>query len=114
MHNRSRHSWARQFLFPYSGEEALAPRQAARVLLAWAVIIPFVMACVMLLLTAILAVPMQEIAIDILFTFLSGVFIFGGLGVLVVAANNWLARVRRARQATGASNTGGVRHGSKR
>lgn len=114
MWNRTRYPLARQFLFPYSGEDALTSRQAARVLLAWAVAVPLVMACVTLLLTALLAVPPQEMAIDSLFAFLSGVFIFGGLGVLVVAANNWLARFRRARHATGASNTSGVRHGSKR
>jgi len=114
MQNRTRHSVARQFLFPYSGEEALTPRQAARVLLAWAAAIPLVMACGTLLLAALLAVSWQEIAIDGLFTFLSGVFIFGGLGVLVVVTNNWSAHVRRARQAAGASNTSGVRHGSKR
>jgi len=114
MQNRSQYPLARQLLFPYSGEEALTPRRAARVLLAWALVIPLLLASGMLLLAVIMALSLREIAIYGLFTFLSGVFIFGGLGVLVVVTNNWSAHVRRTRQAAGASNTSGVRHGSKR
>lgn len=114
MRSRTRYPLARQFLFPYSGENALTPKQAVRVLLAWAVAVPLIIACAALLFTALLAVSPREMAIDALFAFLSGVFIFGGLGVLVVVTNNWLAHVRRTRHATGASNTSGVRHGSKR
>jgi len=39
-----------------------------------------------------------------LFVILSGVGVFGGLGVLVVVTNNNSARIRQAKKVTGMSN----------
>src|SRR5438105_9432792 len=102
----------RRLLFPYSGDEALSFKQSLRVLLAWMVFLPLLMSLCTLMLAAIFAYPLQKIGLFFLFTFLSGFFIFGSLGVLVVITNNSSARIRQARRASNVHNTQGGRYGS--
>ena len=104
---RDRHTLFRRLLFPYSGEEALSLKQSLRVLLAWMVFLPIIMALCTLLLTATFSYPLERIGMLFVFTFLSGFFIFGGLGILVVLVNNSSARIREKRNATNGHNTNG-------
>ncbi len=112
-----RYPLLRRILFPYSGEDALSFKQSMRVLLGWAVVIPLAISLCPLLLAAPLSYSFQRMAWLILFAFLSGVFIFGGLGLLVVVTNNKSARIRQAKKVTRvsnikASNTSGDMYGS--
>ena len=102
----------RRLLFPYSGDEALSFKQSLRVLLAWMVILPLLMSLSTVVLAAIFSYPLQKIGLFFLFTFLSGFFIFGGLGMLVVITNNSSARIRQARKANDVHDTQGGGYGS--
>ena len=109
---RHNQTFLRRLLFPYSGTEPLSLKQSLRVLLAWIVLVPLLMSLCTLLLLAIFAYPLQKIVTFLLFTFFSGFFIFGGLGVLVVIANNTSARIRLRQAASNDHNTTGGRYGS--
>jgi len=109
---QSRQRLLRRLLFPYSGDEALSFKQGLRVLLAWMVILPLLMSLSTVVLAVIFSYPLQKIGLFFLFTFLSGFFIFGGLGMLVVITNNSSARIRQARKASNVHNTQGGRYGS--
>ena len=112
MQNPPRYTLWRRILFPYNGDEALTFKQSMRVLFAWMVCIPLLMSLCTLGLTATFAYSLQNIAMFLLFTFLSGCFIFGSLGLLVVITNNASARVRQKRKAANLNNTHGGRYGS--
>jgi hypothetical protein len=99
-------------LFPYSGEEALSGKQSLRVLSGWMLFLPLILSLCALIPAALFSYSLQKIAMLFLFAFLSGFFIFGGLGLLVVVVNNKSAHIRQARKVTGASNTTGDRYGS--
>jgi hypothetical protein len=114
MQHRRRYALFRRVLFPYDGVEALTWKQVVRVLLGWILIVPLILSCCTLILTLIFGTPLQQIEGDVLFTFLSIAFIFGSLGVLVVITNNLSAHVRQRKKTSSASNTSGVRYGSKR
>jgi hypothetical protein len=88
-----------------------------RVLLAWVVLIPLIISLCPLILATLFSYSFPRMAWLVLFAFLSGVFIFGSLGVLIVVTNNKLARIRQAKRVTGlsnikASNTSGDMYGS--
>lgn len=113
--NQPRYTLFRRLLFPFSGEESLTFKQSIRVLLAWMIVLPLILSLCPLALTATFAYSLQKMATLFLFAFLSGFFIFGGLGVLVVIVNNQSARIRQRRASqriTRISNTSGGRHGS--
>lgn len=114
MQRPPRYTLMRRILFPYSGEEGLSFKQSLRVLLAWAILVPLIMSLCSLVLTLLFAYSLQKIGMYMLFTFLSGFFIFGGLGLLVVIVNNQSARIRQARRDARASNTSGDFYGSER
>lgn len=97
--NVARYPFFRRILFPYSGEEPLSVRQSLRVMLAWILLFPLAMSLGTLGFTALLALPLSEMAGFCLFAFLSGVFIFGCLGLLIVNMSNRAARFRQARRA---------------
>ena len=87
----------RRFLFPYDGEDALSLRQSLRVMLAWAILLPLIM--------TLLTIPValwvdnsswQHVLSMLVFAFLSGMGIFGILGLLIIVVNNQSARIRRA------------------
>ena len=101
---RTHQSLFRRVLFPYSGEEALKPRQALRVLLAWAIPIPLSMSLCTLALSALLALTASKALLLFVLAFLSGVLVFGILGWLVVSMNNRSAHLRQAGRATGTNN----------
>lgn len=101
---RTHQSLFRRILFPYSGEEALKPGQALRVILAWAIPIPLSMSLCSLAFSALLAFTAHKTLLLFALAFLSGVLIFGFLGWLVVSMNNRAASLRQARRASGVSN----------
>ena len=97
-------SLLRRVLFPYSGEEALTPRQGLRVFLAWAIPIPLSMSLCALAFSGLLALTATKALLLFALAFLSGVLVFGILGWLVVGMNNRAAQLRQARRATGTNN----------
>jgi hypothetical protein len=107
-----RYPLLRRILFPYSGEDVLSFKQSVRVLLAWIVFIPLTISLCALILAALFSYSFQKMAWLFLFAFLSGIFIFGSLGVLIVVTNNKSARIRQAENITGVSNTSGDMYGS--
>jgi hypothetical protein len=100
-----RYSLLRRILFPFSGEDALSFKQCLRVLLAWAVFFPLILSLCSLLFAAAFSYSFQRMAWLFLFAFLSGVIIFGSLGMLVVLTNNKSAHIRQAKEVTGVSNS---------
>jgi hypothetical protein len=85
----------RRVLYPYSGEQPLSLKQGLRVLLGWMLFFPLTMSLLALVLTIILLYPLQKIVLYAIFSFLLGVFIFGLLGLLVVALSNKAARLHQ-------------------
>jgi len=96
MQNSRRFPLMQRFLFPYNGEDALSLRQGARVMLAWALLLPGIMSLLIALIAALAASSWQRIAIMFAFAFVSGMCIFGILGLLIILVNNQSARIRRA------------------
>lgn len=96
MQNPSRFSAMRRLLFPYSGEDPLTPKQSLRVVLAWVLLFSLPISLCVLLLTSMEGYSAQEIASKVVFTFLSGAFIFGMLSVLIVVMSNRAAHIRQA------------------
>ena len=96
MQKPPRYGLIRRLLFPYSGEEPLTFRQSVRVMLAWALLIPLIIALLVLAVTLPAAISLQRVLAFFVIAFLSGVGIFGILGLLVVLFNNHAARVRQA------------------
>jgi hypothetical protein len=92
MQHKSRYRLMRRILFPYSGEQPLSLMQSLRVMLAWMLFFPLGMSLLTLTITVIGSYPIQKMVILVIFTFLSGVFIFGLLGLLVVGMGNKAAR----------------------
>ncbi len=85
-----------RFLFPYNGEDPLTPRQGARVMLAWAILLPLIMSLLIALIGLLAASSWQRILALFAFAFFSGMSIFGILGMLIILVNNRSARIRRA------------------
>jgi hypothetical protein len=85
-----------RFLFPYSGEDALSFKQGARVMLAWAILLPLFMSLLVALLVLLSAPSWQRMLTLFAFAFFSGMCIFGLLGLLIILVNNRSARIRRA------------------
>ena len=85
-----------RFLFPYNGEDPLTPRQGARVMLAWAILLPLIMSLLIALIGLLAASSWQRILELFAFAFFSGMSIFGILGLLIILVNNRSARIRRA------------------
>lgn len=85
-----------RFLFPYNGEDVLSPRQGARVMLAWAILLPLFMSLLIALVALLAASSWQRILTLFAFAFFSGMCVFGILGLLIILVNNQSARIRRA------------------
>ena len=96
MQKTPRYSLMQRLLFPYSGEEPLTFRQSVRVMLAWALLIPLTISLLVLAVALPTVISLQRVLTYFVIAFLSGVGIFGILGLLVVLFNNHAARVRRA------------------
>ena len=95
MQHRPRYRLMRRILYPYNGEQPLSLRQSLRVLLAWMLFFPLTMSLLALVLTIIELYPVQKIVLFVILSFLSGVFIFGLLGLLVVTMSNKAARLHQ-------------------
>ncbi len=95
MQHKPRYKLTRRILFPYSGEEPLSFKQSLRVVLAWILFFPFFMSLLTLVITIFGSYTLQRIVELVIFTFLSGVFIFGLLGLLIVTMSNKAARFRQ-------------------
>ena len=95
MQRRPRYRLMRRILYPYNGEQPLSLRQSLRVLLAWMLFFPLTMAFLALVLTNIELYPVQKIVLFVIISFLSGVFIFGLFGLLIVTMSNKAARLHQ-------------------
>ena len=95
MQHRPRYRLMRRILYPYNGEQPLSLKQSLRVLLAWMLFFPLGMSLLALVLTIIELYPVQKIVLFVILSFLSGVFIFGLLGLLVVTMSNKAARLHQ-------------------
>ena len=95
MQNPQHYTLMRRILFPYNGEEPLSARQGTRVVLAWALLFPLVMSIITLLIAVLASFTLPKMVLFFVFTFLSGFFIFGILGVVVVSMSNRSARIRQ-------------------
>jgi len=95
MQNQPRYSLARRILFPYSGEEPLTLRQGLRVIMAWALFFSLSMSLCTLLICLLWAFPLHKTILFLLFTFLSGFFVFSILGWITVSLSNRAAHIRQ-------------------
>ena len=95
MQNQPRYRLARRILFPYSGEEPLTRRQALRVIVAWALFFSLSMSLCTLLICVFGSFSLHKTVLSLLFTVLSGFFIFGMLGWFTVSMSNRAARIRQ-------------------
>ena len=95
MQHRPRYRLMRRILYPYNGDQPLSLRQGLRVLLAWMLFFPLTMAFLALVLTIIELYPIQKIVLFVIISFLSGVFIFGLFGLLIVTMSNKAARLHQ-------------------
>jgi len=95
MQHTPRYRLMRRILYPYNGEQPLSFKQSLRVLLAWMLFFPLTMSLLALVLTIIELYPVQKIVLFVIVSFLSGVFIFGLFGLLVVTMSNKAARLHQ-------------------
>ena len=93
MQHRPRYRFMRRILFPYEGDQPLSLKQSVRVMLGWMLFFPLTMSLLALLLTIIELYPLQKIVLYVIVSFLSGVFIFGLFGLLVISMSNKAARL---------------------
>ena len=96
MQHTPKYTLMRRILYPYSGEQPLSLRQSLRVVLAWMLFFPVCMSLLTLAIAVIGSFSIHRMVILVIFTFLSGVFIFGLLGVLIVTMSNKAARLHQA------------------
>jgi antibiotic biosynthesis monooxygenase (ABM) superfamily enzyme len=94
--SQQQYSLLRRILFPYSGEEPLTFKQATRVVLAWALLFPFIMSIVTLMIAVLASFTLPKTVLFFAFTFISGFCIFGILALVVVSMSNRSARIRQA------------------
>jgi len=93
MLDRPRFLLFRRLLFPYTGEEPLTRAQGRRVIVSWALVFSLVLSFATLpAILIIKTVSMQELALILLLTFLTGVVIFGAMAWFVVIMVNRSAR----------------------
>jgi hypothetical protein len=93
MLDRPRFLLFRRLLFPYTGEEPLTRAQGRRVIVSWALVFSLVLSVATLpAILIIKAVSMQELALILLLTFLTGIVIFGAMAWFVVIMVNRSAR----------------------
>jgi hypothetical protein len=95
MQHMPRYRLMRRILYPYNGEQPLSLKQSLRVMLAWMLFFPICMSLLTLAIAVIGLYSVQKMIIFVIFTFLSGVFIFGLLGLLVVTLSNKAARLHQ-------------------
>jgi hypothetical protein len=95
MQHTPRYRLMRRILYPYSGEQPLSLKQSLRVMLAWMLFFPICMSLLTLAIAIIGSFTVQKMVVLVIFTFLSGVFIFGLLGLLVVSMSNKAARLHQ-------------------
>jgi len=95
MQHRPRYRLMRRILFPFNGEQPLSLKQSLRVLLGWMLFFPLTMSLLALILTVIELYPVQKIVLFVIISFLSGVFVFGLFGLLIVTMSNKAARLHQ-------------------
>ncbi len=95
MQHTPRYRLMRRILYPYSGEQPLSLRQSLRVMLAWMLFFPMGMSLLTLAIAIIGSYSVQKMEILVIFAFLSGAFIFGSLGLLIVTMSNKAARLHQ-------------------
>ncbi len=95
MQHAPRYMLMRRILYPYSGEEPLSLKQGLRVVLAWMLFFPLCMCLLTLALAFFESFTLQRMVMLLIFVSLSGVVIFGILGLLIVSMGNKAARFRQ-------------------
>jgi lipopolysaccharide export LptBFGC system permease protein LptF len=85
----------RRILYPYSGEESLSLKQGLRVVLAWMLFFPLCMCLLTLAIAVLGSFTLQRMVMLLIFVFVSGVLIFGMLGLIIVSMGNKAARFRQ-------------------
>lgn len=95
MQSQRHYSLFRRILFPYSGEQPLTRRQGLRVLAAWMLFFPLTMSLITLVIAVFGSFTLQRTILLFAVAFLSGVFIFGLLGWVVVSMSNRAARIHQ-------------------
>ncbi len=98
MQHASRYTLLRRILYPYSGEEPLSLKQGLRVVLAWMLFFPLCICLLTLAIAVFGSFTLQRMVMLLIFVFLSGVFIFGMLALLIVTMGNKAARFRQTWQ----------------
>jgi hypothetical protein len=96
MQHTPRYGLMRRILYPYSGEQPLSLKQSLRVLVSWMLFFPVCMTLFTLAIAVLGSYSLHKMIIVVIFTFLSGVFILGLLGLLVVTMSNRAARLHQA------------------
>lgn len=96
MQNPSLFPLMKRLLFPYSGEVPLTVKQGLRVVLAWSLVFPLPCSTCILALLLLERASREEAINGFSFAFLSGVCVFGLLGLLIVVLSNRAARIRQA------------------
>lgn len=85
----------RRLLFPHNGEDTLSRKQGLRIILTWGVAFPLLLSLSILLIAFLISLIWYKAVELFLLSFLSGVVIFGLLGLIVVNMNNRAVRVRQ-------------------
>jgi lipopolysaccharide export LptBFGC system permease protein LptF len=95
MQHAPRYTLLRRILYPYSGEEPLSLKQGLRVVLAWMLFFPLCMCLLTLAIAVLGSFTLQRMVMLLIFVFVSGVLIFGMLGLIIVSMGNKAARFRQ-------------------
>ena len=95
MQQRPRYMLMRRILYPYSGEQPLSLKQSLRVVLAWILFFPLGISLLTLAMAVIGSYTLKKTVLLFILVFLSGVFIFGLLALLIVGMSNRAARIHQ-------------------
>ena len=79
-------------------------KQGLRVIMGWILPIPIIVSLGTGLFAVAISDSLAQILSSMLFAFLSGVFIFGGLGLLIIFMGNRAARFHQGRNVPRANN----------
>jgi hypothetical protein len=102
MLERPRFLLFRRLLFPYTGEEPLTRAQGRHVIVTWALFFSLALSIAILpIILVIKIIPVQELMLILLLTFLTSIVIFGAMAWFVVIMVNRCARFiqRRSQRA---------------
>ena len=109
---RPNYSLIRRILFPFNGEEPLAPRQSLRVIIGWILLFLPGVVVLTLLVSFATGASLQRTLVILLVMLLLGIVMFGLMGWIAVSLSNRAARLFQAHRAAKAKTARGGRYGS--